>query len=91
MNIETIVGTTASVFTGIALLPQLVKVIREKNADGISYLMLMSLFIGLSCWIWYGIIKHDPIIIISNAFSLLINLTIFILSIRYKKHSKNVN
>lgn len=86
MTIETVVGTTASVFTGVALLPQLIKIIREKNAEGISYLMLISLFIGLSFWIWYGSMKTDPIIIISNAFSLLVNLTIFVLSFVYKKH-----
>jgi MtN3 and saliva related transmembrane protein len=87
MNAETIVGTLASVFTGVALLPQLVKVIREKSGDGTSYLMLGSLFIGLSFWVWYGCFKKDLIIIISNGFSFAINLSIFFLSLKYRKRN----
>ncbi|MBI2723142.1 MAG: SemiSWEET transporter [Bacteroidetes bacterium] len=84
MGVETRIGIIASVFTGIALLPQLIKIIKEKKSTGVSFLMLSSMFVGISLWIWYGFMKDDYIIIISNAFSLIVNILIVLLSIKYK-------
>jgi MtN3 and saliva related transmembrane protein len=80
-----LIGIAASVFTSATLLPQLVKIVKEKNADGTSYGMLGVLFVGLSLWIIYGVRKEDLIIIIANAFSLLLNLVVLILTFRYRK------
>ena len=85
MSLTHIIGIAASVFTSSTLLPQLIKIVKEKNADGTSYGMLFVLFIGLSLWIWYGISKDDLIIIIANAFSLFINLIVAVLTIKYRK------
>jgi MtN3 and saliva related transmembrane protein len=87
-DFTSIIGILASVFTAISLLPQLVKLVKEKKAGGISPLMLASLFIGLSCWTWYGILKNDWIIAVSNGFSLTINTIISILSIKYTRAAK---
>jgi MtN3 and saliva related transmembrane protein len=80
-----IVGIIAGTLTGIALLPQLIKIIREKKANDISIIMLLVLFGGISLWIWYGILKDDWIIIVTNAFSLVINLLIMIFNYVYRK------
>ena len=85
MEFVTIVGLIASIATGTSLLPQLFKIIKEKKAESVSFWMLIVLFIGLSGWVYYGILKEDWIIIISNAFSMLVNLSIGILSMKYKK------
>jgi MtN3 and saliva related transmembrane protein len=85
MDTVTLVGLIASIFTGISLLPQLIKIIKEKKAGAISYGMLATLFAGLCAWIVYGLLKTDWIIIISNSFSLLINIVISIFSVKYKK------
>ncbi len=79
------IGTAAGVFTAASLLPQLIKIIKEKEAENISFAMLFILFAGLSLWIWYGIMRDDWPIIITNAFSLLFNALIIFFSIRYKK------
>jgi len=86
MNTETIIGIIASIGTGISLVPQLIKVIKEKKAGDISIVMMIILFAGLGLWICYGIIKKDWIIIISNSFSFLVNLMLGIFSAKYKKH-----
>jgi MtN3 and saliva related transmembrane protein len=79
-----IIGIGASVFTAASTLPQLLKILKEKKANDISIPMLILLFIGLSLWVCYGIKKTDWIIIISNAFSLVINILLVILSIKHK-------
>ena len=85
MQTETWIGLGASMCTGISMLPQLLKTYKEKKAGDISYAMLGILMLGLGLWVWYGLVKEDWIIIISNSFSLLINLNIVILSWIYKK------
>ena len=87
MSIETLVGIGASAFTATSLLPQLIKLIKEKKAQGVSVVMLVVLFTGLALWIWYGFLKSDWIIIISNSFALIINFAIGALTIRYKNDS----
>lgn len=66
------------------MLPQLIKLIKEKKANDISLVMLITLIAGLITWVWYGIKKEDWIIIISNGFSVLINILVLILSLIYK-------
>ena len=87
MSIETLVGIGASAFTATSLLPQLIKLIKEKKAQGVSVVMLVVLFTGLALWIWYGFLKSDWIIIISNSFALIINFIIGALTVRYKNNS----
>ncbi|MEO7394199.1 MAG: SemiSWEET transporter [Chitinophagaceae bacterium] len=79
------IGITASVFSAISLLPQLIKLLKEKEAENISMPMLVILFLGLSCWIYYGILQQDWIIITSNIFSVLLNLLVIIFTIKYRK------
>lgn len=83
MDPVTTVGIAASALTGASLLPQLVKLIKEKKSEGISFLMLLVLLGGVALWIWYGVLKSDWIIVISNSVSALINLLIFIMSFYY--------
>jgi MtN3 and saliva related transmembrane protein len=84
MDSITIIGIIASVCTAISSLPQLFKLCKEKKAENVSLGMFAVLVIGLAVWVWYGILKDDWIIIIANGFSFLVNLTTFILSLRYK-------
>lgn len=85
MSLISVIGISASVCTATSLLPQLIKLIKEKKAEDISLLMLGVLFAGVALWIYYGILKSDMIIVIANSISLLLNAAIVILSIRYKK------
>ncbi|MBV9987739.1 MAG: SemiSWEET transporter [Chitinophagaceae bacterium] len=80
-----IVGIAASACTATSLLPQLIKIAKEKKADDLSMPMLGILFAGVALWIVYGILKSDLIIIIANAVSLILNIIIVILSLKYKK------
>lgn len=78
------IGIVAGILTSASLLPQLVKIIREKKAQGVSLGMFIVLLLGIGCWIWYGIEKTDYPIILTNSFSFLINSLILFFSIKYK-------
>lgn len=84
---ENLLGIIAGALTSVAMLPQLVKVIKNKNAEDLSWGMLIVLITGLSLWIWYGFLKDELPIILSNAFAVLVNITLLICCIIYKKKS----
>src|SRR4030095_1245639 len=69
MNTVQIIGIIAGACTSISLLPQLLKTIKEKKDGDISYFMLGILLIGIGLWIWYGLLKEDYPIIVTNAIS----------------------
>jgi len=80
-----IIGIIAGIFTSTSLLPQLIKIIKEKKANAISLGMLFVLMTGIALWIYYGILKKDLPIIYTNAFSLLLNIAVVVFSIKYKQ------
>lgn len=84
-DISQYIGIGAGVLTSVSLVPQLVKMIKEKKADDISYGMLLTLLAGLAGWVWYGFMKTDYPIIITNSFSFLVNSLITGFAIKYKK------
>ena len=81
------VGIVAGILTGVSLLPQLIKIIKEKKANSISFGMLAVLLAGLCGWIVYGVLKKDYPIIVTNSFSLLTNIIIVVFTAKYKDRS----
>ena len=67
------------------MLPQLIKLIREKKAKDVSLLMLILLNTGIALWVYYGILREDLPILVTNCFALLVNILTFILSFKYKE------
>jgi MtN3 and saliva related transmembrane protein len=84
MDKNTWVGLMASTFTTLAALPQLVKIVKEKKAENISLLWVAILIAGLCGWVFYGALKKDLIILISNSLAVVINVAIAFFAVRYK-------
>ncbi len=80
------IGITAGVLTATSLMPPLVKLIRDKKPEQVPLGMLSVLLVGLSLWIYYGILKDDWPLIITNCFSVMQNLTMIFLRHKYKTH-----
>ena len=79
-----LIGLAAGICTATSLIPQVIKTIQEKKVENISLLMLIVLMTGLILWIIYGIKRNDIPIMVTNSFSLLVNITMIILRIRYR-------
>ena len=78
MTYENIIGIAAGTFTSIAMLPQLIKVLRTKETADLSVIMICVLITGVSLWVYYGFLQKEIPIILSNAFSVLVNVTLLI-------------
>ncbi|MEO5599687.1 MAG: SemiSWEET transporter [Cyclobacteriaceae bacterium] len=87
-NQPEIVGLAAGICTSISLLPQLVKLVKQKKAEDISIFYLIILFVGLALWMWYGFLRQDTPILVTNGFSLVINGVVIFLGIKYKRSNR---
>ena len=85
MDVTQIIGIAAGILTATSLIPQLVKIIKEKKADDVSPMMLIILMVGLGLWATYGIMKEDWPIIITNSFSFLLNTVVLIFRYKYAR------
>lgn len=85
MELIQVIGISAGILTATSLIPQLVKILKEKKADDVSPMMLIILMAGLGLWTTYGILKEDWPIIITNAFSFLLNGVVLGMRYRYSK------
>ncbi len=80
----TFLGLIAATLTTSAFLPQMLKTWQTKSAKDVSYGMLITFIIGIFLWLVYGLIRQDIAIIFANAMTLIFNLIILWLKIRYR-------
>jgi MtN3 and saliva related transmembrane protein len=85
MDWTKVIGIAAGVFTATSMLPQVIKTFKEKKAEDVSLFMLVILLAGQILWIVYGFKRQDLPIIFTNCFSFVVNITMVILRIKYKK------
>ncbi len=80
----TALGLFAGTLTTIAFIPQLVKIWRSKSAKDISLNTLIIFNSGVFLWLIYGIYLQAIPIILANGLTLVFNLIIVWLKIRYE-------
>lgn len=85
MEMKTIIGISAGVLTAVSALPQIIKILKEKRVESVSPGMFFVLLIGNGLWCWYGWLLTDLPILITNAFSVVCDLTMIILNYHYTK------
>lgn len=88
MDLTQLTGMAAGILTASSLIPQVIKTIREKKAEDVSLGMLFVLQAGIVLWIVYGVMRDDLPLIVTNSFSLLVNIVMVILGFKYKKDGK---
>ena len=84
-----LIGLVAGILTSSSLVPQLIKTIKMKEVEDISVMMFAALMAGTGLWCYYGFIKDDLPIIITNAFSSTLNGLMLILKIKYSRTGKS--
>jgi MtN3 and saliva related transmembrane protein len=77
------VGSVAGFCTTISMLPQLHSIWRRKSARDVSLTMILVLLFGIALWIAYGVGIHSPPIIVTNAVTLVVDLSVLALKLHY--------
>jgi MtN3 and saliva related transmembrane protein len=78
------IGLMAGLLTTTAFIPQVWKIYQTKSGKDISARMFSLFSAGIVLWLVYGILLHSLPIILANAVTLVLSLTIIALKLRYR-------
>lgn len=81
---QTIFGLGAIVFTGGSFVPQVIKSWKSKSVNDLSWLMIVVHMLANICWLGYGILRLDPVIIATDSFVLFVLLILTFVKYKYQ-------
>ena len=84
-----VIGTAAGICSMTSFVPQIVKIVREKDASAVALRMYMVTVTGFSLWTAYGVLLGSWPVTVSNAVCLALTTTILILRWRYGGDQSN--
>jgi MtN3 and saliva related transmembrane protein len=79
--LQDIIGTAAAVLTTSSFLPQAVKTVRTRDTHSISLGMYILFSCGVILWLVYGIAIRQWPIIVANAITSVLSITILLFKI----------
>ena len=83
-DLANIVGTGAALCSMASFVPQILKIVRERDASSVSLHMYAVTVTGFSLWIAYGVMITSWPVVGSNAICLLLSATILVLKWRFE-------
>lgn len=83
--LPTIVAIVAPLVNCIQLFPQLYKTYVTKSVDDLSMYSLLLILTTNMLWLLHGFFIGDYPLIIAGVISLIINVSLFVLYLRYRK------
>ena len=80
-----LIGFIAAVLTTAAFLPQVYKTWKTKDVSSLSLPMLLLFFVGIICWLIYGVLKESPSMIFANTITVVSAFLLIYFKIKYRK------
>jgi len=77
------VGCLAALLTTLCWIPQALKILRERQTQGISIKTQTAFAVGLGLWLVYGLALGNVQLIVANAVTLVLAVAILLLKLRY--------
>jgi MtN3 and saliva related transmembrane protein len=81
------IGYVAATCTTVAFLPQLIRVVRLRSARDISLGMFSVFSTGTALWLIYGLLTHSNPVVVANAVTFLLSISILALKLRYDREA----
>ena len=81
-----LIGILATIFAVSSTVPQIIKGIKTRKMDDVSVWLIMTLIIGFSLWVVYGISKSDVVIAGGNSVGVSLNVILLLLKIKYSRN-----
>lgn len=85
-----LLGLSAGFLTSVAVLPQVVRTWRRKQARDISIWQPLILITGMALWLAYGVVLNDTPLIAANSFSIACYLMLLLMKIIYDRRDRRV-
>lgn len=77
-------GLAAGTLTTIAFVPQIVRIMKVRHADDLSWWTFGTFALGVALWLAYGLNLGAVPIIVANVVTLALALVILVLKWRYR-------
>ena len=84
MILANVLGVAAALCSMASFVPQILKIVRERDASSVSLRMYAVTVTGFSLWIAYGLMIGSWPVAGSNVVCLLLSATILVLKWRYE-------
>lgn len=84
MPLVDIIGSVAACLTTTSFLPQVLHTLRTRDVSGISLGMYSLFTAGVALWLVYGVLIGSWPIIVANAITTTLALTILGMKLRYR-------
>ena len=81
-----IIGLFAASFTTFAFVPQVFKILKNRNSTGVSVSMYIIMLIGICIWLFYGFLIKSLAVIIANIISGILQLFIIFFALINRKN-----
>ncbi len=65
-----VVGSIATALTCTSLIPQIIRALRTRSVQDLSWGMLVTYGVGIVMWLFYSLLRLDPILIVANTVTL---------------------
>lgn len=84
MDYIEILGLVAAIVTTSCFIPQVYKIWKEKSTKDISLAMYLTMSLGLTLWLIYGVFIKSTPVTLANGITLILVLWIVALKLKYK-------
>lgn len=81
---QEIFGYVAAILTTFCFVPQALKIIREKKAEGVSLPMYVIFATGVLLWLVYGLMTMQWPVILANLVTFILVLVIIVTLLKYR-------
>jgi len=83
LNPVDVLGYLAGLITAFTFLPQVIKTWQTKSAKDVSLAMFVIALTNQILWLAFGVLREDPVIIITNAVMLCMTALMITLILKY--------
>ncbi len=81
---RTLIGFLAGALTTASFIPQVLKAWKTRDTRSLSWVMYILFSVGVALWLWYGFMLASIPIILFNAITLVLSLSILLLKAFYR-------
>ena len=84
MTLINTIGTIAAIISTASFVPQVWHTLKTRDVSGVSLGMYSVFTVGVSCWLVYGLMLGAWPIIIANAITLALAISILVMKLRFR-------
>ena len=84
MQLSELIGFAAAILTTASFVPQALHTFQTKDVRGISLGMYSAFTLGVALWLVYGLLLGAWPIIIANAITLTLAISILVMKLRFR-------